>query len=260
MTEPLIHPTAIVDKAAQLHGTVRVGPYAVIGPSVVAEEGVVVGPHAVITGSTTLRKGARIFQFASIGDVPQDLKFKGEDTRVFIGEDTQIREFVSIHKGTVTGRKETRVGARCMVMSNAHIAHDCIVEDDVIIAGGTMLAGHVTIGTQVIISGLVGIHQFVRVGRNAFLAGGAIVVEDVMPFCFAQGDRARLRGLNLEGLKRRGYSKERIESVKRAYKILFREKRTLEDAVATLTKVATTDDARAMLEFARRDKRSLMRP
>ncbi len=260
MTQTNIHPTALVDKNAKLHPTAQVGPYSIVGPDVTLEEGVWIGPHAVVNGHTTLHKGVKVFQFASVGEGPQDLKYKNEPSRVFIGENTVIREFVSIHRGTVTGRMETRVGARCLLMANSHVAHDCIVEDEVIIAGGTMLAGHVTVGTQAIISGLVGVHQFVRIGRNAFLAGGAIAVEDVMPFCFAQGDRARLRGLNLEGLKRRGYSKERIESIKRAYKILFREKRTLEDALSTLEKTASTDDAKSMLNFARGNKRALMRP
>lgn len=255
-----IHSTAVVDKTAQLHESVTVGPYSVVGPDVVAHEGVNIGPHVVLHGHTTLHRNVRLFQFSSLGEVPQDLKFKGEPGRVIIGEATQVREFVSIHKGTATGRMETRVGARCLIMANAHIAHDCIVEDDVIMGGGTMLAGHVTVNTQVILSGLVGIHQFTRIGRNAFIAGGAMVVEDVLPFAFAQGDRARLRGLNLEGLKRRGYSKDTLQSIRDAYRVLFREKRTLADAMAVLDREAKTPEARAMLDFCRVHKRAIMRP
>jgi UDP-N-acetylglucosamine acyltransferase len=260
--QPLIHPTAVVDSAARIHGSVRIGPYSVIGPNVTLEEGVHIGPHTVVTGHTTLKKNVRVYQFASVGEQPQDLKYKGEESTLIVGENTTIREFVTMHRGTAlpAGRMETRVGARCLIMANVHVAHDCIVEDEVIIGGGSMLAGHVTVGTQAIISGLVGVHQFSRVGRNSFLAGGAMVVEDVMPYCFAQGDRARLRGLNLEGLKRRGYVKERTEGIKKAYKIMFREKRTLDDALKTLEAAATTDDMRNMLAFATGNKRALMRP
>lgn len=255
-----VHATAIVDAKARLHESVTVGPFSVVGPDVQADEGVQIGPHAVVLGLTHLQRNARVFQFASVGDIPQDLKFKGEPGRVIIGPDTQLREFVSIHIGTATGRMETRVGARCLVMANSHIAHDCVVEDDVIIAGGSMLAGHVTVATQAIVSGLVGIHQFTRIGRNAFVAGGAMVTEDVVPYCFAHGDRARLRGLNLEGLKRRGATKEVLQSIKDAYRVLFREKRTLADGLAELGRTAKTDEARAMLEFCAVHKRALMRP
>lgn len=259
-TPPLIHPTAVVDPQATLHGTVRVGPFSVIGPHVTLEEGVNIGPHAVVTGHTTLKKNVRVFQFASVGEIPQDLKYRGEESTLVVGESTTIREFASIHKGTTGGGMQTRVGARCLIQINTHIGHDCTLEDDVILGGGSVLAGHVTVGTQAIISGLVAVHQFVRIGRNSFLAGGAMVVEDVMPFCFAQGDRARLRGLNLEGLKRRGYVKERTDAIKKAYKIMFREKRTLEDALKTLEQAATTDDMRTMLAFSKGNKRALMRP
>ncbi|MEW5855367.1 MAG: acyl-ACP--UDP-N-acetylglucosamine O-acyltransferase [Myxococcota bacterium] len=255
-----IHPTALVDSKAEIHPSVTVGPYSIVGPHVKLEEGVNIGPHVVVTGHTTLGKNVRVFQFASVGENPQDLKFKGEPTRLFVGEGTVVREYVSLHVGTASGRSETRVGARCLLMSSVHVAHDCIVGDEVIIASGTALAGHVTVGNQAIISGLVGVHQFTRIGRNAFIAGGAVVVEDVIPFAYAQGDRARLRGLNLEGLKRRGYSPERLASIKAAYKTMFREKRTLEDALVQLEKSASTQDARDILEFCKVHKRAIMRP
>jgi UDP-N-acetylglucosamine acyltransferase len=261
MTEPLVHPTAVIHASAELHPSVRVEPYAVIGPHVRLMENVTVGPHAVVTGHTTLESGVRVFQFASVGEEPQDLKYKGEPTKLFVGANTCIREYVSIHRGTPSGRGETRVGKGCLIMANAHVAHDCIVEDEVIMANSAALAGHVTVGTQVIISGLVGVHQFSRVGRNAFLAGGAVVVEDVMPFCFAQGDRATLRGLNVEGLRRRGYGPDRIAAIKTAYRILFREKRTLADAMEVLGSQVATEDQRLMIGFVQSaHKRALMRP
>jgi UDP-N-acetylglucosamine acyltransferase len=257
---PNIHPTAIIEEGAAIHPTAKVGAFSMVGRHVLLEEGVTVGPHAVITGHATLRAHARAFQFTSIGEQPQDLKFRGEPGRVIIGEGTMLREYVCVHIGTANGRMETRIGKHCLIMANSHVAHDCDVGDDVIIAGGTMLAGHVTVGAQATISGLVGLHQFVRVGRNAFVAAGAICVQDVMPFCFAQGDRARLRGINLEGLRRRDYGAERMQAIKNTYRILFREGRTLDDAIRTLGDHPHTEDAQDMLRFATTNKRSLMRP
>lgn len=256
-----IHPTAAVDSRAELHPSVTVGPYAIVNAGAVLHENVSVGAHAVVTGNTVLEAGVRVFPFASIGEEPQDLKYKGEPTKLLVGANTCLREYVSLHRGTPNGRGETRVGKNCLLMANSHVAHDCIVEDDVIMANSTALAGHVHVGTQTIFSGLCGVHQFTRIGRNAFIAIGAAVVEDVLPYCFAQGDRARIRGMNLEGLRRRGYGAERIAAIRQTYKVLFREKRTLDDALKVLDGTALIPEAKLMVDFIRAPhKRSLMRP
>lgn len=230
----LIHPTAVVAPGAQLHPSVQVGPYSVIGPLVRIGEGSVVGPHVVIEGRTTLGAGNRIFQFASVGADPQDLKFAGEDTELVMGDGNQVREFATLHKGTAGGGGVTRVGHRCLFMANSHVAHDCQVGDGVILGNSAALAGHVEVGSHVIISGLSAVHQFTRIGRHAFISGGSMVTMDIPPYCTAQGDRAELVGLNSVGLSRHGFTEEQLARVKDAYRILFRSKLGLNEAVARL--------------------------
>src|SRR5712692_852367 len=227
-----IHETALVDPGAELDLDVEVGPYCIVGPKVKIGKGTRIKSHVVIEGNTSLGEGNIIFQFATIGSVPQDLKYKGEDSQLIIGHHNTIREFVSLNLGTPGGRMVTRVGDHNLLMMYCHIAHDCILGNYNIIANGAALGGHVVIEDYVIVGGLVGIHQFVKVGTGVILGAGSMVVKDVAPYCNATGDRGRLRGLNLEGLKRRGFSKIQIEALKRAYRTIFRSSLRTKEALA----------------------------
>jgi UDP-N-acetylglucosamine acyltransferase len=229
-----IHPTAIIHPEAQLDSTVEVGPYAVIGQKVRIGPGTRVGPHAVIEGDTTLGAKNRVFQFASVGAEPQDLKYAGEDTKLVIGDENLIREFTTLHKGTSGGGGTTRIGNKNLFMAYSHVAHDCRVSNGCVLANSVALAGHVELGDHVIMGGLSAVHQFTRIGKHAFIAGGSMVAMDVPPYCTAQGDRAELAGLNTVGLTRHGFSDEQIGRVKEAYKILFRSKMGLNEALSKL--------------------------
>jgi UDP-N-acetylglucosamine acyltransferase len=226
-----IHPTAVVHPEAQLDSSVEVGPFAVIGPRVTIGARTIVGPHCVIEGDTTIGVENRFFQFSSVGAIPQDLKYAGEATRLVIGDRNQVREFTTIHLGTAQGGGLTRVGSGCLFMANSHVAHDCDVGDQVILANSVALAGHVVVEEHAICGGLSAVHQFTRIGRYAFISGGAMVAMDIPPYCMAQGDRAQLIGLNTVGLTRGGFSPEALSRVKGAYKILFREGIGLREAL-----------------------------
>jgi len=217
-----IHPTAIIHPTAELDTTVIVGPYAVIGAGVRIGAGVSIGAHAVIEGPTEIGADCTIHSFAAIGGPPQDLRYKGEPTRLAVGRGNIIREFVTFHRGTPNGGGETIIGDNNMFMSYTHVAHDCHVGSHVIMANGATLGGHVTVGDRATFGGLVGVHQFVRIGGFAMIGGGAIVTQDVPPYVNAAGNRARMFGLNLIGLKRQGFSSETISALKSAYRLLFR--------------------------------------
>lgn len=216
-----IHETALVDPHAEIDVNVEVGAYSIIGPKVKIGKGTRIRSHVVVEGNTTLGEGNIIFQFASVGSVPQDLKYKGEYSQLIIGHHNTIREFVSLNPGTTGGGMVTRIADHNLLMMYCHIAHDCILGSHNIIANGATLGGHVEIEDYAIVGGLVGIHQFVKVGTSAILGAGSMVSKDIPPYCNATGDRARLRGLNLEGLRRRGFSREQIEILKKVYRILF---------------------------------------
>jgi UDP-N-acetylglucosamine acyltransferase len=255
-----IHPTAIVHPEAQLHETVEVGPYAVIGPKVKIGAGTTVGPHAVIENDTTIGQRNRIFQFASVGAIPQDLKYAGEPTQLVIGDDNQIREFSTLHIGTAGGGGVTRIGNKNLFMAYSHVAHDCVVGDHCILANSANLAGHVEVGDHSIFGGLSAVHQFTRIGVHAFIAGGAMVAMDVPPYCTAQGDRAELAGLNTVGLTRHGYTDEQISRVKDAYRILFRSKLGLNEALAKLSaESGSHPEIAVLLSFIGSSKRGITR-
>ncbi|HYR18631.1 MAG TPA: acyl-ACP--UDP-N-acetylglucosamine O-acyltransferase [Myxococcales bacterium] len=228
----MIHPTAVVDRHAELDPTVQVAPYAVIGPKVKIGPRTRVGPHAVIEGDTTIGADNVVFQFASIGAIPQDLKYAGEPTRLVIGDGNQIREFSTVHIGTAAGGGVTRLGNGCLLMANSHVAHDVQLGDGCILANSTALAGHVVVEDHVIFGGLSAVHQFTRIGRLAFVSGGAMVTQDVPPYVTVQGDRAEVVGLNTVGLTRAHLDEHAIARVKGAYKIVFRSKMGLREAVA----------------------------
>ncbi|HEY8290096.1 MAG TPA: acyl-ACP--UDP-N-acetylglucosamine O-acyltransferase, partial [Acetobacteraceae bacterium] len=212
-----IHPTALVDRKATLGNGVRVGPFCTIGPDVVVEDGVQLVSHVVVDGHTRIGAGVVLFPFCTVGMAPQDLKYKNEPTRCEIGARTQIREHCTIHRGTVTGKGITRVGADCMLMAVAHVAHDCVLGDHVIVANNVVMGGHVSIADHVVIGGAAAIHQFVRIGRAAMIGGVSGVEGDVIPFGSVIGNRARLAGLNVIGLKRRGFDKSQIQRLHTAF-------------------------------------------
>ncbi|MFL5431842.1 MAG: acyl-ACP--UDP-N-acetylglucosamine O-acyltransferase [Myxococcales bacterium] len=228
----MIHPTAVVDRHAELDSSVEVAPYAVIGPKVKIGPRTRVGPHAVIEGDTTIGADNVVFQFASIGAIPQDLKYAGEQTKVVIGDANQFREFITVHLGTTAGGGVTRIGNRCLMMANSHVAHDVQLGDGCVLANSTALGGHVIVEDRVIFGGLSGVHQFTRVGRLAFISGGAMVTQDVPPYCTVHGNRAEVVGVNTVGLTRAHFDEQAISRVKAAYKAIFRAKMGLREAIA----------------------------
>jgi UDP-N-acetylglucosamine acyltransferase len=233
-----IHPTALVDAAATLGDDVDVGPYSIVGPEVIVGTGTRIGPHVVITGRTTIGARNRIFQFASVGDIPQDRKYGGEPTITTLGDDNVVREFVTIHAGTAQDRGATSIGNGNWFLAYTHVAHDCVVGNFTTFSNNAQIAGHVTIGDWVVLGAYAGVHQFCRIGAHAMLAAGAIVLQDVPPYVTAAGYPAKPAGTNSEGLRRRGFSAADIATVRRAYKTLYREGLPLEQARTALAEAA----------------------
>jgi UDP-N-acetylglucosamine acyltransferase len=227
-----IHPTAIVEPGAELASDVRIGPFCHVGPRVVLGDGVELLSHVAVAGITRIGARSRIFPFASIGHQPQDLKYQGEESRLEIGADNIVREYVTMNPGTRGGGMLTQVGDKCLFMAGAHVAHDCHVGDHVIMANNATLAGHITIGDYAFLGGLSAVHQFVRIGAHAMIGGITGVERDVIPYGMVVGDRARLTGLNIVGLQRRGFSRDEIQALRTAYQMIFGEELgTLADRV-----------------------------
>ena len=227
-----IHSTALVDKQARLGEGVEIGPYCTVGPHVTLENGVRLISHVVIDGHTTVGAHSILHPFASLGLAPQHLHSTGKDARLKIGEHTTIREHVTLHVGTEQGRMETKVGDHCFLMVGAHIAHDCIIGDNVILTNNVALGGHVTIGDYAVVGGLSGVHQHVRIGKHAMIGGVTGVEKDVIPYALAMGNRAKLTGLNIVGLRRRGFSREDIRSLRTAYGLLFSQGGTMSERLS----------------------------
>jgi UDP-N-acetylglucosamine acyltransferase len=233
---PEIHPTAVVEKGAKLGASARIGPFCHVGPQVELGERVELISHVAIAGRTAVAEGTRVFPFASIGHAPQDLKYKGEDSRLIIGRDNIIREQVTMNPGTAGGGMVTRIGDRCLFMVGVHVAHDCIIGNDVIMANNATLAGHVVIGDCAVFGGLSAVHQFVRIGQYAMVGGVTGVERDVIPYGSVMGDRARLSGLNIVGMQRRGFTRDEIQALRQAYQMLFEgENGTFAERLETVT-------------------------
>lgn len=216
-----IHPTSVIHPNAQIDSSAQIGPFCVVGPHVVIGPETILHAHVVINHHTVLGARNVIHPFASLGGAPQDLKYRGEPSRLIIGDDNVFRENVTLNIGTEAGSMETRIGNNCLLMAYAHVAHDCILGDNVILANSVGLAGHVCIDSQAILGGLAAIHQFCRIGRLAFIGGGAMVAHDVPPFTVAQGDRAQIGGLNIVGMRRAGWNRQKIHTMRHAIQMLF---------------------------------------
>lgn len=231
-TENLIHATALVDPECELGKNVQIGPFCVVGPDVILEDGVQLLSHVYLVGKTKIGKNTRIYPFAAIGCAPQSAHYKGEKTEIIIGENNTIREHVTIHPGTIGGGGITRVGNNCFLMISSHIAHDCQIGNGVVMTNNATLGGHVIVGDFANIGGLSAVHQFVRIGKQAMIGGMSGVENDVIPYGSVMGNRARLSGLNIVGLKRRGFSRESIHSLRNAYRLLFAPEGTLAERIA----------------------------
>lgn len=254
-----IHPTAVVDPNAKIGENVKIGPYSVIGPEVTIGNRTTIESHVVIEGETIIGENNYIFSFASIGKDPQDLKFGGEKTRVVIGNNNKIREFVTIHRGT-TDKYETRVGNDCLIMAYVHIAHDCIIGDHCVLANAATFAGHVEVEDWAVVGGLTAIHQFTRVGRHAMIGGCSAVTQDVVPYMLSEGNKARAVYINIVGLQRRGFSEEQIKTLREVYKIIFKKKLKLEEALHILENdYKDNEDVVKLVEFIRKSKRGIAR-
>jgi UDP-N-acetylglucosamine acyltransferase len=229
-----IHPAALVDSRAELDSTVEVGPFAVIGPNVKIDAGTRIGPHVVIEGHTTIGRDNRFFQFSSIGAAPQDKKYGGEPTRLEIGDRNTVREFCTFNLGTTQDAGATRIGSDNWIMAYVHIAHDCQLGSNLILANNATLGGHVHLADWVFLGGMTTVHQFCHIGAHAMTAFTAAVTQDVPPFVTAAGNRAAPAGINSEGLKRRGFTSEQISAIRRAYKVIYRSGLSLDEAKAAL--------------------------
>jgi UDP-N-acetylglucosamine acyltransferase len=256
----MIHPTAIVDSKADVDSNVDIGPYSIIGANVQIGSGTVIGPHVVIQPYVEIGVDCHIFQYASIGAVPQALKFEGEETHVKIGSGTVIREFVTVNRGTEFGGGITEVGEENFLMAYVHIAHDCKTGRKVILANNATLAGHIIIEDFVTVGGLVAIHQFVRIGDYAYVGGKSAVVKDIPPYVIAAGDRAKLHGLNSVGLKRQGFSQETLSLLKKAYRIIFRIGLTQNEAIERVkAEVEQVPEVNDLIRFIKSSKRGITR-
>lgn len=255
-----VHPTALVDPGARLAPGVTVGPYAVIGPRVEIGAGCRIGPHTVITGHTRLGANNRVYQFCSIGEVPQDKKYAGEDTRLEIGDNNTIREFCTLNCGTAQDAGVTRIGHDNWIMAYVHLAHDCQVGNHTIFANNAQLAGHVHVGDHAILGGFTGVHQFCKIGAHSITGISSVVLQDVPPYVTVSGNPAKPYGINSEGLKRRGYDAAALAGLKRAYKSLYRSGLTLEEAKAALAaQAADCPPVAALVEFLAASSRGIVR-
>ena len=256
----MIDPRAVIAPSAQIAADVDIGPFTVIGPDVVIGARTWIGPHAVINGPSVIGTDNKIFQFASLGDAPQDKKYRGEPTRLEIGDRNVFREFVTVNRGTTHDQGVTKIGSDNLLMAYTHVAHDCRLGDKIVMSNCATLGGHVELGDWVIMGGLSAVHQHTKVGAHCFIANNAAVTRDVPPYVMAVGQPAEPHSVNAEGLKRRGFDAQQILNIKRAYRLLYRSKLKLADALEQLEKTAAEQpEIRPFVDFIRRSSRSIVR-
>lgn len=259
-SDPVIHPSAIIDPGAELDADIEVGPYAVIGPEVQIGAGTRIGPHAVLRGPTTLGRDNRVFQFASVGEDPQDKKYGGEPTRLVMGDRNIVRECATLHRGTAQDRGETRIGDDNLLMAYCHVAHDCIIGDRVILSNNASLGGHVQVQDWAILGGFSIVHQFCQIGAHAFSAMGSVIAKDVPPFVLVDGHPAVPRGVNTEGLKRRDFSDDDIMAIRRCYRLLYLSGLKLAEASEQIrTQSLEYPVLTQLAEFLEQSTRSILR-
>ena len=255
-----IHPTAIVEEGAVIAENVVIGPFCIVEKTVEIGANTVLNSHIVVKGKTKIGENNHIFQFATIGEINQDLKYAGEVTETVIGNNNRIREHVTIHRGTVQGGGITKIGDNNLFMVNAHIAHDCQIKNNCILANNATLAGHVQLDDFVIVGGMSAIHQFVIVGAHVMLGGGSMVSQDVPPYVMAQGNHARPFGINIDGLKRRGFDKPTLHVIRSVYKLIYRSDKTLEEIMPEIEQIAATESSISFfIDFFKRSTRGIIR-
>lgn len=256
----MIHSTAIIDATAEIDSDVSIGPYVIIGPKVKIGSGTIIGSHAVLKGPTVIGRDNRIFQYASVGEEPQDKKYRGEETRLEIGDRNVIREFTTIHRGTIQDRMITRIGNDNLFMAYTHVAHDCVVGNSVIMANAASLAGHVRVDDYAILGGFSLVHQFCRIGQYSFSAMGSVISRDMIPYVMVGGSPTRPRGINSVGLERQGFSIEAIRQIKKAYKIIYKSGLILDEAIQNLQELGEeATEVLRMVEFLQQTGRSIIR-
>jgi UDP-N-acetylglucosamine acyltransferase len=255
-----IHPTAIVDSKAQIPDSCTIGPFCIVGEDVEMGERCELLSHVVLKGPTKLGSDNRVFPFTTLGLEPQDLKFKGENTRLEMGDNNVIRESVTIHRGTPAGGGITRIGSNCLIMAYAHIAHDCVVADNVIMANAATLAGHVTVEEYAVVGALSPVHQFVRVGAYSYIGGGSTITQDVLPFSLTSAKReVHAFGMNSVGLQRKGFSKERLRNIHQAYRVLLSSQMNVGDALAKLKSADLGEDVARLVKFVEGSERGILK-
>ena len=256
----IVHPSSVISPNAKIADNVEIGPFCYIGDNVEIGEGCVLKSHVVIKGHSTIGKHNQFFQFTSIGEDCQDKKYAGEETYLEIGDNNVFREFCSIHRGTIQDKLLTSIGSRNLFMANTHLAHDCVVGNDNVLANGATVAGHVHIGNFVILGGTTAVHQFCHIGSHAFTGGGAIILRDIPPFVMISGIKHIPQGINSEGLKRRGFSPESISAIKKAYKILYRQGNTYQEALSLIQAMGDShSELDILIEFLSAPNRGIIR-
>lgn len=257
----LIHPTAIIDPSAQIADDVHIGPYCIVGPNVSIDAGTKLRSHVVIGGFTRIGKNNDIFQFASVGEICQDLKYNGEETWLEIGDNNSIREHCTLHRGTVQDKALTKIGSHNLFMVNTHIAHDCVIGDHNIFANNVGIAGHVHVGNHIIVGGNAGIHQFCRIDSYSLIGGAALILKDVPAYVMVSGNPAQAHGLNIEGMRRKGWSKETIQALRAAYKLIYKAGLTATQAIEQIRAeiLPNTVEAQLLIDSLEQSTRGIVR-